>query len=123
MSDRIKKVNQLIKKEVSKIILKEVDFPNDVLVTLTRVDTSSDLKQARIYISCIPDLYSSRALQILNRNTGHLQKIINKILLMRIIPRINFLQERGIREAARIEEILEEIKRKKKQVKINKPEI
>ncbi len=39
MSKRIPQVNQLIKKELSQIILREIEFPVGVLVTLTRVET------------------------------------------------------------------------------------
>ena len=44
MSQRILKVNQLIKKELSQIILKEAEFPKEVLVTLTRVETLPNLQ-------------------------------------------------------------------------------
>jgi ribosome-binding factor A len=56
-------------------------------------------------------------LQILNRNTGHLQKILNRTLLMKIIPKIEFWEEKKVRGAARVEEILEEIKKKKEKLK------
>ncbi len=55
MSKRIPQVNQLIKKELSQIIQREIDFSPDVLVTLTRVDTSSDLMEAKIYISVLQE--------------------------------------------------------------------
>ena len=55
MKDRIKKVNQLIKKEFFRIIVREIEFPADVYVTLTRVETSVDLRQGRVYISVMPE--------------------------------------------------------------------
>jgi len=55
MNRRIPKINELIKREISKIILKEVEFPPKILVTVTRVDTSPDLKTSQTFISAFPE--------------------------------------------------------------------
>ena len=110
MSKRIQRVNQLVKEELSKILLKEVDFPKDTLVTVTRVDTSPDLKQTKIFISCIPEDQRLRVLSILNKNLSLLQKKIGEILLMRIIPKIKFIEEKETQEAARVEALLGKMK-------------
>jgi ribosome-binding factor A len=55
MTNRIPKVNELIKREISRMILREIEFPIGALVTVTRVETSSDLKESSIYISVLPD--------------------------------------------------------------------
>ena len=107
MSRRIPRVNQLIKKELSQILLKESDFPQNTLVTITRVETSPDLEQTRVYISVIP--FSSRALQMLNKKNHSLQALLNKRLKMKKIPRIKFEEEKETARAARIEELLEKI--------------
>jgi len=112
MNNRIQRVNQLIKKEVSQIILREVDFPKDVLVTVTRVETSRDLKQAKVYISVMSKDKHTQVLEILNRQIYNLQQRLNKRLKMRPIPRIKFLEEEKTAEAGRIEELLEEIHKK-----------
>lgn len=111
MSNRISRVNQLIKRELSQIILKEFDFSPDILITLTKVETSSNLIQVKVYISVLPEAKTERILQILNQQIYQLQQKLNKRLKMRPIPRIKFVQEKETSEAGRIEEILEEIKR------------
>lgn len=108
--NRIPQVNELIRRELSKIILKEVEFPKDTLVTITRVQTSSNLIQAKIYIGVMPENQASRILQILNQQIFNLQQIINKRLRMRPIPKIKFVEEKETRKAEEIEKILEEIK-------------
>lgn len=112
MSKRILRVNQLIQKELSKIILREIDFPPRVLVTLTRVETSLDLNEVKVYVSCLPEKESQKTLSILERETYHLQKILDKRLKMKIIPKIKFVEEFKTREAGEIEELLEKIKKK-----------
>jgi ribosome-binding factor A len=109
--NRIRKVNQLIKKELGQIILREVDFPLDILVTVTRVDTSSNLADSKVYISTIPDDRSEKALEILDKIIYELQQKINKRLKMRPIPKIRFVEEKETVKAARIEKILESLKK------------
>ena len=113
MSNRIQSVNSLIKNELSQILLKEVDFPEDTLATLTRVETSTDLSQAKVYISIMPDNKINEIFEILNKNIYKLQQELNKRLKMRPIPRIVFKKEEKTEEAGKIEELLEQIKKEK----------
>ena len=113
MGKRLEQVNQLIKEELSQIILKEFDFPSDILITLTRVETTSNLIQAKIYISVMPEKKTKEILQILNRQIYQLQQKLNKRLKMRPVPRVCFKEEKETSEAGRIEEILERIKKKR----------
>jgi ribosome-binding factor A len=114
MSKRIPRVNQLIKKELSQIILREIEFPREVLVTVTRVETSVDLNRARVFISCLPEIQSKEILEILNRQIYEIQQKMNKRLKMKFVPRIEFVEEKKTKEAGRIEEILEELKKERK---------
>jgi len=106
------RVNQLIKKELAQIILREINFPESILVTVTRVDTSANLIQAKVYVSVIPEEKLPDALEILDKSIYFLQQLLNKRLKMRPIPRIIFVQEKKTQEAARIEELLEKIHKK-----------
>ena len=110
MSERIPQVNQLIKKELSQIILREVEFPRDILATLTRVETTSNLNESKVYISCIPETKQESVLKSLNSQVWHLQQLLNKRLRMRPIPKIIFLKEKETVEAGKIEEILGKLK-------------
>jgi len=110
MSSRLLRVNQLIKKELSQIILREIDFSKDVLVTLTRVETVPNLSESKIYVSCIPDGKQEDVLKTLISQVWHLQQLLNKRLKMRPIPKIIFLKEKETVKAGKIEEILEKIK-------------
>ena len=112
MEKRLERVNRLIKEELSRIILKEFDFPLDVLITLTRVETTNNLIQAKVYISVMPEKKTKDILQMLNRGIYELQQKLNKRLNMRPVPRIYFREEKETVKAGRIEEILEKIKKK-----------
>lgn len=118
MSYRLLKVNQLIKRELSQIILKEIEFPSHVLVTLTRVETSSNLIVAKVYIAVIPEEQTADILKILNQNIFELQHKLNKRLNMRPVPKIKFIEEKKTSEAGRIEKILQELKKRKNKLNL-----
>ena len=112
MSNRILQVNELIQKELGQIILREIEFSKNTLVTITRVETSPDLNQAKVYISCWPNNQGDRALWVLKRQGYHIQHKLNKRLKTKIIPRIRFVKELKTIQAGRIEQILDKIKKK-----------
>ncbi|MEK7664066.1 MAG: ribosome-binding factor A [Patescibacteria group bacterium] len=121
MSSRIDKVNSLLEYEISKIILRDFTFA-DAIATLTRVDTTANLIEARAYISVFPstsakssgetkDEKTDKIIKILNNNVYDIQQKINKKLNMRPIPKIIFVKDENVREAARVEALLDKIKR------------
>jgi len=112
-SQRIQKVNELLKRELGKIILKELEFPRETLITITNVESSPDLREAKIWISVIPESQISLALQVLKRDIYNLQKKLDKRLKMRPVPRIEFFKESKSKEAQKIEEILDKIQEEK----------
>jgi len=109
MNRRIKQVNELIKPELSQIILRKIDFPEGVLVTVTRAETSPNLIQAKVFVSVIPESQGKKVLRLLNKEIFGLQQEINKRLKMRPVPKIKFIEEKQTQEAAKIEAILEKI--------------
>lgn len=106
---RILKFNELLKKELGQLLLKKVEFPSDVLVTITRVNTSPNLREAIVSISSMPDSKSKMVQKILSYRIYDLQQEINKKLRMRPIPKIIFREEEKVGQAARIEELLQKI--------------
>lgn len=112
MEKTINKLNSLIKKELGRIILRDVDFSEGVgaLVTLTRVETTSDRIEAKVYVSVLPVFRTKGILTVLNKLIFSLQAKLNKRLLIRPVPKIRFLAEDRSIEADRVERILEEVK-------------
>ena len=122
MSKRIEKVNALIKKELSLILLREIDFPKDALATITRVEAAPNLSEAKIYISIMftrhsskneggPDSRIDQVFEILKRRVYDIQQCLNKRLKMRPIPKIEFKKEEKTKQADRVEGLLEQLKK------------
>ena len=112
MANRIPRVNELIKRELSKILIREIEFPRDILVTITRVEASSNLIQAKVYVSVMPENQTTKVLETLDQQIFDIQQLLNKRLKMRPIPKIKFVEEKEVRAAGKIEELLEKSKEK-----------
>ena len=114
MNARIPRVNELIKKEVGNIVLREVELPENTLTTVTRAEATPNLQQARIYISVVPEDRLKEVLKILNYSIFDIQQTLNKKLRMRPVPRIEWVAETKTAQAEKIEILLEEIKKNDK---------
>ncbi len=114
MVQRVLRINTLIKQELNRFFLKELDFALDTLVTITRVDTYSNLIESKVYISVWPESKKEDILAFLNRRIYFIQQELNERLKMRPVPKIRFLAENLISEASKIEEVLERLKIQKK---------
>ncbi|MDD5144656.1 MAG: 30S ribosome-binding factor RbfA [Candidatus Pacebacteria bacterium] len=114
MARRIPQVNQFIKKELAKIILREIDFPQGVLVTLTRAEVTANFQECKVYFSVLPETRAKDILSILRKLVYFLQKKLDERLKMRPVPKIMFFVETGTVEAGEIENILEKLKKEEK---------
>lgn len=110
MSYRLEKINKLLKQQVSQILLKEIDFSSGVLVTVTQVETSINLRQAKIMISVLPSEQSEEVFKTLNRHIFDFQQILNKKLRMRPVPKISFQLDKSGQKQTRIIELLDRVK-------------
>lgn len=110
MSFRIQRVNELLKHEIGELILKELDFSRDTMVTITEVNTSPDLRQAKIKVSVIPFLRAEKVLKVLNSQILNLQKPLNQKLKMKIIPKIKFELDKSEEKTNKVEQLLKKIK-------------
>ncbi len=113
-SRRIEQVNELIKREISQILLREVDFPENVLITVTRAESAPNLFEAKVWVSVMPEENLEKIVDYLNHQVYDIQQKINRRLKMRPVPKIKFLKEKQTVQASRIEELLERLKKEEK---------
>ncbi|HOI60323.1 MAG TPA: 30S ribosome-binding factor RbfA [Candidatus Pacearchaeota archaeon] len=104
------KLNNVLQKELSQILLRELDLPSDIVVTVTRVEVSLNGFSARVYISVLPVEKKQEIVKMLDRKIFFIQQQLNKKLRIRPVPKIEFAKEKRTEEAARIEELLKKIK-------------
>jgi len=115
MKQRTLKANKLVNRELSKIIQK-MGFPRDVLVTLTRVRCSNDLSEAEVFISVMPEEKTGQVLKVLNNKLYETQQKLNDRLDLKIVPKISYVEEEKVREAAEVEETLDNLDEKNQEL-------
>ena len=108
-SHRLEKLNSLIQQELGFIIKEEVELPIDSLITVSKVDTSVDIKHTNVYISVIPKNKAVSVIKKLNHNVYHLQQALNRKLVIHFVPKIRFVLDHSEEHAERIEKILAKI--------------
>lgn len=108
---RIEKVQELIKQEVSQIILKELKDPRIGFVTVTQVDVTGDLRSAKIYVSLmgseeqIKDCWDG-----LQKALGYIRREIGKRIRLRCTPELSFQLDKSLDYSVHIQELLSKIK-------------
>lgn len=110
---RAARFNELIKKELGKIIFNFLDVNPGILVTITRVITNPNLFSSDAYVSIYPSSEADKILKKLSNSIYKIQQILNKELKVRPVPKIRFIHDKNPEEAAQIENLLEEIKYEK----------
>jgi len=109
MSSRIHKVNELIRTSIAEIISREVEMPPGVFVTVTRVDTTADLRYARVFVSVFPEKKFGKTMEYFEKKIYIIQGALNKRLQMKPLPRIEFMKDKTEAEADKIEKLLKEL--------------
>ena len=111
MSFRILKINELLKSNLGEIFRRDGNF-KDALVTISQVETTNDLREAKIFVSIFPSKMSEKLMENLNRRKGFFQKELHGKLYMKPMPKIFFVSDRSQEKTEEIEEV---IRREKKE--------
>ena len=106
MSWRHEKVNELIKEELGKIFLKNLEFYSGSLVTIIEAKVSVDCQHVRVFVSVFPEKETENMMEYLNRNIYEVQKILDKRLCMRPVPKIRFVSDKQGENFSRINQLL-----------------
>jgi ribosome-binding factor A len=106
---RPERLGEQIREEVSQIILGELNDPRIGFVTVTDVEVSSDLRNARVFVSILGSEEDvARSLAALRAASGFIRWHLGRALNLRHLPELHFAHDKTARTATRIEEILKE---------------
>lgn len=106
----MEKVDELIAQQLGQIIVAEVEFPLGAIVTITKVKTSPDLKNAKVYLSVLPEADQKQVMSLLINNAYEFQRILNDRLTLRNTPRLKFFIDDTGQKAVEIEKLLDNLK-------------
>ena len=109
MKHRLERVNELIRRELSEIINREVTF-HAALVTVQQVDITADLKHAHVFISVMGSADDAKeAMARLHASRVNLQHLLSKRVVLKFTPHLHFKLDESIERGNRIIDLLGEI--------------
>ncbi|OGB88351.1 ribosome-binding factor A [candidate division WOR-1 bacterium RIFCSPLOWO2_02_FULL_46_20] len=107
---RIERVAELIKKEISGIIREDVSDPRIGFVSITRVDVSSDLENAKVFISILGgENVKKESMHGLQSATNFIRGKLGNLLEMRLVPEIRFVRDDSLEKASQVLGIISKI--------------
>ena len=107
-SGRPHRVAELLRERLALILLHKCADPRLQELTLTQVEMSPDLKQARVFYVTHPNADAALVKKALDKAMGFIKREVAQENLFRLMPEIFFLPDRGLDRLARLEELLHE---------------
>jgi len=111
MGHRIERVNQLIRREISDLLVRQVKDPRlGGFIAVTEVETSADLRSAKVFVSSIePDADKQELLSVLSNASGFLHNELKERLELRRIPELTFHWDDSIERGERLLGLIEKV--------------
>ena len=105
--NRINRINDEIQKELS-ALFRELKDPrvSQGMVSITRVDTTADLRYAKVYVSALDKGREKEILKGLKSASGYLRRELGQALQLRYTPELQFIGDDSIQHGAHILELL-----------------
>ena len=106
-NNRIGRINEEVQKELSALLrtLKDPRLQGG-LVTITHVDTTSDLRYAKVFVSALDKSQEKDVLKGLKSASGYLRRELGRSLQLRYTPELQFVGDDSIQQGAHILEML-----------------
>jgi ribosome-binding factor A len=106
---RVDRVNALLQRELATVISEELTDPRIAFTTVTSVETTSDLKTARVFVSVLGnDDAVTSTMQALNEARPYIRREMGERTDLRFVPDIEFVSDTSAARAARISKLLRE---------------
>lgn len=110
-SNRIGRINDEIRRELSEL-LRSVKDPRvrEAMLTITHVDTTTDLRYARVYITALDRTGDKGLMQGLKSASGFLRRELGHRMNLRYTPELQFIADDSIEHGAHILDVLSHVK-------------
>ena len=105
-SNRINRINDEIQRELAAQLRNLKDPRVSGMVSITRVDTTNDLRYARVYVSALDKAREKDVLKGLKSASGFLRRELGHALQLRYTPELQFFGDDSIQHGAHILELL-----------------
>ena len=113
-SIKIERLNHAFQEEISMIIMREVKDENIKFVTITGVETTSDLSFSKVYYTVLDESKKEKTKEALEKASSFIRTKLAERVEVRHTPELKFIYDTSIDYGNHIEKIIEEIKEKEK---------
>jgi len=107
MSQRLDRINELLRREISTVVLREFEFRN-CLVTISAVEITQDLREAKVFVSILGTPPGS-VLEKLNQKRAMIQSSIAKRVVLRCTPILTFRVDSSAERGVEMVNVLDEV--------------
>ncbi len=112
VNQRAERLAELIKQEISDILLREVKDPRIGFVSVTDAEVSGDLRHAKVYVSVYgTDKEKEESMKGLDKAAGYIRKLLGERITVYHTPEILFRYDNSIEYGAHISKLLDKVKK------------
>ena len=115
-SVKIERLNHAIQEEISMILMREIKDSNIKFVTITGVDTTSDLSFAKVYYTVLNRDKLDETKEALDRASSFIRTKLAERIEVRHTPELRFIYDSSIAYGEHIDKLIDEIKEKENKV-------
>ena len=108
-SVKIERLNHAFQEEISMILMTEIKDEDIKFVTITGVDTTSDLSYAKVYFTALDDSKKATTLEALNGAASFIRGKLAERVEVRHTPELKFIYDTSIEYGNHIDEIIDNI--------------
>ena len=108
MKHRLLRVNELLKRELSWIVVREIAFEG-AIVSIRHVDVAPDLKNAHVFVSVLGPESAASVMSKLESHRTMLQSELGRHVVLKYTPHLIFHLDESIERGARVIEIMQKL--------------
>ena len=110
-SNRIGRINEEIQRELSELIRALKDPRVQTMLSITRVETTTDLRYAKVYVSVLEEAREKEAMKGLKSAGGWLRRELGSRLQLRYTPELVFTLDDSLKYGAHMYDLLSKLSR------------
>ena len=107
MSQRLDRINELLRREISTVVQREFEF-RDALVTISGAEITQDLREAKVFVSVLGG-HGQRVLEQLEQKRGLIQSRVAKRVVLRCTPVLSFRLDDSAERGVDMVNLLDEV--------------
>ncbi len=108
-SFRMKQIDELIMRSLSTIILQNIDFPDGLIFTITKVLTTKDFSTCKIFYICNPEDKHAIFANIIKKNLKEIRELLADEIIIRKMPVLKFIFDAKEADALHMDQVIDSL--------------